>query len=116
MCHVRECVVFLFGAGPNFPARGEGPDADQEDFALREWLRCSFEMCMSDRDREVVGEAARERIRPVEEAGKMLEWDWGSERLAVAESCLPSRVAEARRLVAQELWVVGWECVGARAA
>ena len=33
----------------------------------------------------------------------MLEWDWGSERLAVAESCLPSRVAEARRLVAQEL-------------
>ena len=70
---------------------------------------------MSDRDREVVGEAARERIRPVEEAGKMLEWDWGSERLAVAESCLPSRVAEARR-VAQELWVVGWECVGARAA
>ena len=60
--------------------------------------------------------AARERIRPVEEAGKMLEWDWGSERLAVAESCLPSRVAEARRLVAQELWVVGWECVGARAA
>ena len=49
-------------------------------------------------DREVVGEAARERIRPVEEAGKMLEWDWGSERLAVAESCLPSRVAEARRL------------------
>jgi len=26
----------------------------------------------------------------------MLEWDWGSERLAVAESCLPSRVAEAR--------------------
>ena len=69
-----------------------------------------------DRDREVVREAARERIRPVEEAGKMLEWDWGSERLAVAESCLPSRVAEARRLVAQELWVVGWECVGARAA
>ena len=66
----------------------------------------------------MVGEAARERIRPVEEAGKMLEceWDWGSERLAVAESCLPSRVAEARRLVAQELWVVGWECVGARAA
>ncbi|EOD14175.1 hypothetical protein EMIHUDRAFT_246422 [Emiliania huxleyi CCMP1516] len=59
---------------------------------------------MSDRDREVVGEAARERIRPVEEAGKMLEWDWGSERLAVAESCLPSRVAEARPLVAQELW------------
>ena len=52
----------------------------------------------------------------MEEAGKMLEWDWGSERLAVAESCLPSRVAEARRLVAQELWVVGWECVGARAA
>ena len=49
-------------------------------------------MCMSDRDREVVREAARERIRPVEEAGKMLEWDWGSERLAVAESCLPSRV------------------------
>ena len=47
--------MFLFGAGPNFPARGEGPDADQEDFALREWLRCSFEMCMSDRDREVVG-------------------------------------------------------------
>ena len=43
------------------------------------------------------------RIRPVEEAGKMLEWDWGSERLAIAESCLPSRVAEARRLVAQEL-------------
>ena len=81
----------------NPPARGAGPDADQEDFALREWLRCSFEMCMSDRDREVVGEAARERIRPVEEAGKMLEWDWGSERLAVAESCLPSRVAEARR-------------------
>ena len=39
----------------------------------------------------------------------MLEWDWGSERLAVAESCLPSRVAEARRLVAQELWVVGWD-------
>ena len=38
-------------------ARGAGPDADQEDFALREWLRCSFEMCMSDRDREVVGEA-----------------------------------------------------------
>ena len=33
----------------------------------------------SDRDREVVGEAARERIRPVEEAGKMLEWDWGSD-------------------------------------
>ena len=86
-----------------------GPDADREDFALREWLRCSFEMCMSDRDREVVREAARERIRPVEEAGKMLEWDWGSERLAVAESCLPSRVAEARRLVAQELWVVGWD-------
>ena len=82
-------------------ARGAGPGADQEDFALREWLRCSFEMCMSDRDREVVGEAARERIRPVEEAGKMLEWDWGSERLAVAESCLPSRVAEARRLVAK---------------
>ena len=100
----------------NPPARGAGPDADQEDFALREWLRCSFEMCMSDRDREVVGEAARERIRSVEEAGKMMEWDWGSERLAVAESCLPSRVAEARRLVAQELWVVGWECVGARAA
>ena len=73
-------------------------------------------MCMSDRDREVVRDAAWERIRPVEEAGKMLEWDWGSERLAVAESCLPSRVAEARRLVAQELWVVGWECVGARAA
>ena len=47
-----------------------------------------FEMCKSDRDREVVREAARERIRPVEEAGKMLEWDWGSERLAVAESCL----------------------------
>ena len=59
---------------------------------------CSFEMCMSDRDREVVREAARERIRPVEEAGKMLEWDWGSERLAVAESCLPSRVAEGSRL------------------
>ncbi|EOD10152.1 hypothetical protein EMIHUDRAFT_226516 [Emiliania huxleyi CCMP1516] len=59
------------GAGPNFPARGEGPDADQEDFALREWLRCSFEMCMSDRDREVVGEAARdrERIRPVDGGG-----------------------------------------------
>ena len=72
-------------------ARGAGPGADQEDFALREWLRCSFEMCMSDRDREVVREAARERIRPVEEAGNMLEWDWGSERLAVAESCLPSR-------------------------
>ena len=53
---------------------------------------------MSDRDREVVREAVRERIRPVEEAGKMLEWDWGSERLAVAESCLPSRVAEASRL------------------
>ena len=49
----------------------------------------------SDRDREVVLEAAWERRRPVEEAGKMLEWDWGSE-LAVAESCLPSRVAEAR--------------------
>ena len=47
-----------------------------------------FLLFMSDRDREVVGEAARERIRPVEEAGKMLEWDWGSERLAVAESCL----------------------------
>ena len=62
---------------------------------------------MSDRDREVVREAARERIRPVEEAGKMLEWDWGSE-LAVAESCLPSRVAEARRLVAKvELRAVG---------
>ena len=29
----------------NPPARGAGPDADQEDFALREWLRCSFEMC-----------------------------------------------------------------------
>ena len=57
--------MFLFGAGPNFPARGEGPDADQEDFALLEWLRCSFEMCMSDRDREVVREAARERIRSV---------------------------------------------------
>ena len=51
---------------------------------------------MSDRDREVVREAVRERIRPVEEAGKMLEWDWGSERLAVAESCLPSRVAEGK--------------------
>ena len=50
-------------------ARGAGPSADQEDFALREWLRGSFEMCMSDRDREVVREAARERIRPVEEAG-----------------------------------------------
>ena len=49
-------------------------------------------------DREVVGEAARERIRSVEEAGKMMEWDWGSERLAVAESCLPSRVAGASRL------------------
>ena len=34
----------------NPPARGAGPDADQEDFALREWLRCSFEMCKSDRD------------------------------------------------------------------
>jgi len=104
---------------PTPAARGAGPGADQEDFALREWLRCSFGMCMSDRDREVVREAVRERIRPVEEAGKMLEWDWGSERLAVAESCLPSRVAEARRLVAQErsgVWVVGWECVGARAA
>ena len=73
--------MFLFGAGPNFPARGEGPDADQEDFALREWLRCSFEMCMSDRDREVVGEAARdrERIRPVDGGGGrgrcMQEWD-----------------------------------------
>jgi len=44
-----------------------GPGADQEDFALREWLRCSFGMCMSDRDREVVREAVRERIRPVEE-------------------------------------------------
>ena len=33
-----------------------------------------------------------ERIRSVEEAGKMMEWDWGSEQLAVAESCLPSRV------------------------
>ena len=94
---------------PTPVARGAGPGADQEDFALREWLRCSFGMCMSDRDREVVREAVRERIRPVEEAGKMLEWDWGSERLAVAESCLPSRVAEARRLVAQELWVVGWD-------
>ena len=46
---------------------------------------------------QVVLEAAWERRRPVEEAGKMLEWDWGSE-LAVAESCLPSRVAEASRL------------------
>ena len=81
------------------------------------WRRAVLpSLFLSDRDREVVREAVRERIRPVEEAGKMLEWDWGSERLAVAESCLPSRVAEARRLVAQELWVVGWECVGARAA
>ena len=53
---------------PTPVARGAGPGADQEDFALREWLRCSFEMCMSDRDREAVREAARERIRPVEEA------------------------------------------------
>ena len=85
------------------PARGAGPDADQQDFcADREWLAPvllpSFEMCRSGRDREVVREAVRERIRPVEEAGKMLEWDWGSERLAVAESCLPSRVAEGSRL------------------
>ena len=27
----------------------------------------------------------------------MLEWDWGSERLAVAESCLPSRVGVSRK-------------------
>ena len=51
---------------------------------------------LADRDREVVGEAARERIRSVEEAGKMMEWDWGSERVAVAESCPPSRVAGER--------------------
>ena len=31
-------------------ARGAGPGADQEDFALREWLRCSFGMCMRERD------------------------------------------------------------------
>ena len=37
-----------------------------------------------------------ERIRSVEEAGKMMEWDWGSERVAVAESCPPSRVAGER--------------------
>ena len=46
-------------------------------------------------ERELVGAIA---TAPVEEAGKMLEWDWGSERLAVAESCLPSRVAEGSRL------------------
>ena len=84
------------GAGPNFPARGEGPDTP-----TRRTLRSesgSFGMCKSDRDREVGARGGAERIRPVEEAGKMLEWDWGSERLAVAESCLPSRVAEGSRL------------------
>ena len=37
---------------PTPVARGAGPGggADQEDFALREWLRCSFGMCMRERD------------------------------------------------------------------
>ena len=35
---------------PTPVARGAGPGADQEDFALREWLRCSFEKCMRERD------------------------------------------------------------------
>ena len=49
---------------------------------------------MSDRDREVVGEAGGAGADPPgggggEDAGLMLEWDWGSEQLAVAESCHP---------------------------